>query len=97
MFALTIDLQDGFSGEPVVVRLDGNELAVLPRVKTRPELGFAERVEATVAAGKHTVTVERGATTATLELEITGPCFVGVQLRDGTPELRVQDHEFWYA
>lgn len=99
MVPLTIDLQDGFTGEDIVVRVDERQLAALSSVNTRPQLGFAERVQVELEAGAHTLVIEVPSTRQRLteSLQLTKAHFVGVNVRGDKLELRSQDHEFWYA
>lgn len=44
MATLTVDLQDGFEGDEVVIAIDGREVFRKQGVKTRHQIGLAERV-----------------------------------------------------
>jgi hypothetical protein len=48
---LTIDLQDGFSGDEVIVRVNGQEVARPAGVKTKRMLGLAQSLDVSVPAG----------------------------------------------
>ncbi|QRM56679.1 hypothetical protein [Sinorhizobium sp. BG8] len=50
MPTLTVDLQEGFEGDEVVIAVDGRELFRKQGVKTRHQIGLAERVRLEVEA-----------------------------------------------
>ena len=54
---LTIDLQEGFEGDQVVIAVDGREVFRKQGVKTRQQIGLAERVRLDVGAGQRSLRV----------------------------------------
>jgi hypothetical protein len=99
MALLTIDLQDGFVGETVAIRIDGRELASVERVQTRPQLGLAHRIERELPPGRHQLDIELPgrALRHTLDVETDAPVFVGVSVAAGALVCKVQEREYWYA
>jgi hypothetical protein len=61
MRTLTLDLQDGFSGDEVIIRVNGREIERRSDVRTKRMLGLAESVEIALPDGP-----------VTLELEVPG-------------------------
>lgn len=57
MISLAIDLQEGFDGTLVAVSLDGREVFRKEEVRTRYQVGLADRFELDVAPGDHRLRV----------------------------------------
>ena len=57
MVALTIDLQEGFEGDQVVIAVDGREVFRKKSVQTRHQIGLAERVHLDVGPGQRSLRV----------------------------------------
>ena len=57
MIALTLDLQEGFEGDLVVIAVDGRELYRKSGIRTRLQIGLAERVRLDVEPGRHLLRV----------------------------------------
>jgi membrane-associated protease RseP (regulator of RpoE activity) len=55
---LTIDLQDGFSGEDVIVRVNGEEVERRRDVRTKRTLGLAQSFDIKVPDGPVTLEVD---------------------------------------
>ncbi|MFN2445798.1 MAG: hypothetical protein ABR606_09495 [Vicinamibacterales bacterium] len=58
MRKLTIDLQDGFSGDEVVVRVNGEEVERRPDVRTKRTLGLAQSFHIQIPDGLVTLEVD---------------------------------------
>jgi hypothetical protein len=82
-------LQEGFSGDEVVLRLDGREVFHRSGVKTRTQLGLAATHEASVPSGAVSVEVSLPARNLHLRLplQITEDTYLGVSI---TPEGEIQ-------
>jgi hypothetical protein len=57
MATLTIDLQEGFGGEDVVVRVDGQEVGRRRGVRTKRMLGYADSMKVEVHENRAKVEV----------------------------------------
>lgn len=57
MIPLTLDLQEGFEGDQVVMAIDGREVFRKTGVRTRLQIGLAERVKLDVEPGRHNLRV----------------------------------------
>ena len=55
--SLVIDLQEGFDCTPVAITLDGREVFRKEGVRTRMQIGLADRIELDVAPGEHRVQI----------------------------------------
>jgi hypothetical protein len=80
---LNIVLQDGFTGEEAVVRLDGAEV-FRAEAQTAWEISLATSFDATIQPGAHTVELEiasRGIR-ASHEVEVDQPMWLGVSVLD---------------
>lgn len=89
MARLGIHLQDGFTGDEVVVKVNGEERLRREDVRTKRVLGLAERVELEVDDGPLSVEVSapnRGLEKR-IELEASDEAHLGVSLTNG--EIRV--------
>lgn len=97
MTTLHIELQDGWEGQSVEVRLDGALLADL-RPRTRYQIGLAEALEVEVEPGAHTLAIAVGTgAEAREELTTDAETWVGVSLDADRLDLRVQPDPFLYA
>jgi hypothetical protein len=99
MLPISIDFQEGFTGQALRVYLDDRELAMLPKVKTRMQLGLAETVKAQAEPGQHTLRIESadGRLQLRLPLSVEAAVFVGVSLENGVLTARQQASTFRYA
>ena len=57
MIPLTLDLQEGFDGDQVVMAIDGREVFRKTGVRTRLQIGLAERIKLDVEPGRHSLRV----------------------------------------
>ena len=55
---LSIDLQDGFAGDEVIVRVNGKEVARRSAVRTKRMLGLADSLEVPVPGGAVALEIE---------------------------------------
>ena len=95
MPTLTIDLQDGFTGEDVIVRVNGREVSRLSGVHTKRMLGLAKSFEVAAPEGAVTLEIEvpgkaRGTT------EVREP-HVGVSLKGSDVRFIANEKPFGYA
>jgi len=95
---LHVALQEGFTRDRVVVKLNGAEVANRPEVTTRNQIGFAEAVELDVPEGDAAVEVEVPARnlSESVKVAIEANTYVGVSIVDGHLELRAQREAFGY-
>jgi hypothetical protein len=95
---LHVALQEGFTGDRVVVKVNGAEVADRPEVTTRNQIGFAEAVEFEVPEGEAIVEVDVPARrlTASARCEVEETTYVGVSIEHDRLELRTQREAFGY-
>ena len=96
---LHVHLQDGFVGEPVVIRLAGRTLSEKSHVRTRPQLGLAENFELDLPAGHHTleVTLPERDQTDTIPLDLDRELHLGITIDpDGSLRHRTSEGTFGY-
>jgi hypothetical protein len=94
MASLTIALTDGFTGQAVVVRVDGRVVLDEERVRTRPQIGLAREIAVTVQSdGQHTVAVflPTDGIEGSLTVDATVTPAVLVAVREGAIELQAAD------
>ena len=98
MALLHIALQEGFFGDTVVVRVNGEEVFRKKDVKTRLQIGFADSVELNVAEGPTQVEVLLPAKnlSESVQLDVSAPTYVGVSVVDGKIIFRISDVPFGY-
>jgi len=98
MALLHIALQEGFSGDTVVVRVNGEEVFRKKDVKTRLQIGLADSVELNIAEGPTQVEVLLPAKklSESVELDVSTPTYVGVSIVDGKITVRISDVPFGY-
>jgi hypothetical protein len=96
---LSIDLQDGFADDTVVVSVDGREVLRRAGVRTRRTLGLAESLSVDVDGPPITLEVSlplRGIADAT-RVDPAAAGHVGVSLVDGRIRYRLSHRPFGYA
>lgn len=99
MAKLGIDLQDGFEGDEVIVKIDGEERFRRSDVTTKRVLGLAANAKFEVPDGAVSVEIcvpNRGIETR-LELDVSGDTYVGVSLEGGEMPAIVRSKKFGYG
>lgn len=99
MARVGIHLQDGFTGDQVVVRVNGEERLRRDDVRTRRVLGLAEHAELDVDDGPLSIEVSvpgRGLEKR-LELEASGEVHVGVSLAGDDVRMITRKTPFGYG
>ncbi len=100
MAVLHVHLQDGFVGEPIVLRLNDRTVAQRDRVRTRPQLGLAEQLDVEAPDGPATLTIElpSRARSRSFALDLTRPLHVGISVEpDGSVSHRILEHPIGYV
>lgn len=99
MPTIRIDLQDGFAGDTVIVRLGDHEIFRGDDVRTSRLLGFAHSVSADVPWGPVPIFVDvpsrgvRGNTT----IDVTGAVYLGVSVSPEGVAFQGSSGPFGYA
>jgi hypothetical protein len=99
-FPLTIEFQEGFEDDTVLLRIDGIETMRHEHVKTRLQTGYATASAATVPEGRVVLEVELPASgdSAQVVLEVRAPLWVGVNLDAGRVfRFKLSDTPFGYV
>jgi hypothetical protein len=99
MVEVTVDLQDGFKDDTVVISAQGKELLRDEAVTTRFQIGKAKSLQLAMPAGEVTLNVEVPTKDArtTVPIDTSKPVFVGVSLTtEGRLEVKVQERPFGY-
>jgi hypothetical protein len=97
MVALHIALQDGFAGEPVVIRLDGREVYRKDAVRTDLRISRADAVDLDAHAGQATVEVEARGQAASASVDAARTPYLSVNLDgSGRPQVRTSTEPFAY-
>ena len=95
MATICIDLQDGFSGDDVIVRVNGREVSRLSGVRTKRTLGLARSVEVDAPDGPVTLEIEvPGKARGTAEVREPN---VGVSLQGSDVRFIANEKPFGYA
>lgn len=100
MVRVTIDLQEGFMGDTIVIRQNGKEVFSCEDVTTRLQIGLADRIEIQTQENSTVVEIELPLKklSFTKEVQTEKNIFIGVTLHTtGELTFREQLHEFWYA
>jgi hypothetical protein len=97
MAVLHIALESGFSGDEVVVAVDGKEV-LRETLSTRMQIGLAEEVHVPVEPGRHTVSVSARGAAADVAVQVEDELYLGASLsRSGDAiEHRVGPQPFGY-
>jgi len=101
MAKLTIDLQDGFSNEKIVVSIAGRVIFQQENLSTRTQIGLAASFSHELAEGSVSLDFllpDRSDKPQTLTLTIHGDTYLGVSLNtDGTLKPKSSEAPFMYA
>ena len=98
MVLLTIDFQEGFQNDTVVVSIDGEQALRKDDMHTQMLLGVAESVEIEVLPGRRTIDIAvptRGLAHQ-VDLELMSNAYLGVSIVDGELDVIVADEPFGY-
>jgi hypothetical protein len=97
MSALHIALQDGFAGEPVVIRLDGREVYRKEAVRTDIRISRADAVDVETANRSGAIEVEARGQAASASVDVARTPYVSVSLDgSGRPQVRTSAEPFAY-
>ena len=100
MATLRVDFQEGFAGDEVDVRINGEESLHRDGVTTKRMLGLASTSEIKVPADK-TINVEielpKKHLSKTISLPASESVYLGVSVRDGELQFTVSPKAFGYA
>lgn len=99
MPTLTIDLQEGFSGESAEIVVDGTLFARESRIVSRMQIGYAGRVAVEVAPGVHAVEIrvpERGLSLMR-SVDAGKTPHLGVSMEENTLRVQAADQPFGYV
>ena len=99
MARLGVHLQDGFSGDEVVVKVNGKERLRRSAVSTRRVLGLAERAEIEVEDGPLSIEISvpnRGLEKC-VEIEASGEVHLGASLAGDGIRVITRDKPFGYG
>ena len=96
---LHIAFEEGFTGEAVEVRINGNEAYRKEQMKTRFQLGYADAFETNVEQGsvKVEVLLPAQSLSETFEVQVSAPTYVAVSLDQHKIVHRVSAEPFGYV
>ena len=77
---LHIALQNGFTGVPVTIVVDGREVYRKDNVRTRTQIGLADSVELEHAPGAAAIDVTAGEATGSVRAEVSGDLHVSISV-----------------
>lgn len=99
-YPLTIEFQEGFQNDTLVLRIDGIETMRHEHLTTRLQTGYAAAGAATVPAGRVVLDVDLPATgvSGQVVLDVQAPMWVGVNLDAGRVfRFKLSDSPFGYV
>ena len=95
---LHIALHDGFASEAVAIAVDGREIFRKDEVRTRTQIGFADKVELDHASGPASVEITARGKTTRIAPTLNGDVYLGVSIApDGQITHRVSAQPFGYV
>jgi hypothetical protein len=99
MASLSIDFQEGFTGEAVIVEVNGKEVFRQEEVKTKRMLGLATSFEAQLPERGLHVKVILPNRNASKSIELRGKesYYLGVSVNEGKIEFTIFDKPMGYA
>ena len=98
MALLHIAFQEGFTGDTVIVRVNGEEVFHKENVKTRLQIGYADSFEMTIEEGPVNIEVllPLKNLSETIMLQLSTALYVGVSIQDGRIDYRISHEPFGY-
>ena len=98
MAVLHIALQEGFTNDTVIVRVNSREVFRKENVKTRLQIGYADSFEMTVEESSVNVEVivPLKNLTATIPVQVSGAAYVGVTIADDRIAYQISEEPFGY-
>lgn len=97
---LHIALEEGFSGDAVLLRVDGRTVFDRQDVRTRTQIGLAAKCEVPLAVGEHTVEIllpQRQLSRA-IPVSLDRDTFLALSVNDQSVEApRISTEPFFYA
>lgn len=99
MSMLTIDLQEGFNGEKVVVELDGSKIFSDDNLRTRTQIGLAIQVHQDVSLGDHIigVKVDNSGGTGEFRIDAHKTPFLGISVKNNEVVFTPKAQAFGYV
>lgn len=99
MSRLSISLEEGFTGETVVVSVNGAEVYRRDHVKTKLQIGLAEQFELEVQDGPASIEVTLPAKqlSGRSDVDVAGELYVGVNVEGNEIRFRHSSHTFGYV
>jgi hypothetical protein len=95
---LHIALQEGFTGEPVSITVDGREIYRKDQVRTRTQIGLADAVETTHDPGRAAIEVRARNRSTEITPTLTGDLYLAISLApDGRIVHRTSARPFRHA
>ncbi len=96
---LRIDLQDGFTEDLVIVRVNGTEMFRKESVTTKLLLGYADSFQAQIPEGSADVeiVVPSRDLSKSVSVQVSQQYYLGVSIRDRAIEFLARDEPFSYA
>jgi len=98
MALLHIALQEGFTGDIVIVRVNNEEVFRKESVKTRLQIGYADSFEVTIEEGYVNVEVVLPLKnlSETIVLQVSTSLYIGVSIHEGKIVYRISHEPFGY-
>jgi hypothetical protein len=98
MALLKIDFQDGFNGDLVVVKINGEEVFNKENIKTRLEISYADSFEIDVSTGQIIVEVSlpKKKISKAYPLESSAPIYLGLSVQDDKLICKKSKDMFYY-
>ena len=99
MINLTIDLQDGFGDDTVILLVDGKEIFQKEHVSTKLLLGLADSIRTDVEKGQVRVeiNIQTRNLTETILVDASAPVYVGISIESGKITYIVSPEPFGYG
>lgn len=98
MVILAIDLQDGFSDDTVVLRIDGKEVFREQSVTSNAMSGFTKHLEQEVPTGRTSIEVciDTKKLKQSLLLDVVDDTYLGIFIDADSINFRTGEHPFGY-
>ena len=95
---LTIDLQEGFANDTVIITVEGREILHQTDLTTDYSIGLAHSMQVEVAEGQFQldVSVPSRQLSRTISLDISTPVYLGLSLSESAIEYQASDEPFIY-
>lgn len=98
MVILKLDLQDGFEGDLVIIKVNSSEVFRKENVKTRLTVGYALSIDVDIPAGNNNIEVSlpQKGINGEISIKTSEPVSMGISIEENKIIFRTSESNFFY-